>query len=111
MNARTASAFSGLLASSPNNNTARREPLMILAASPSEPWLPGPNAGLAEPVSTSQLALPSITSLGRLTNAAPGRSDSAERKAFARISPIESDELASAQNFVRGLNAETAWNV
>src|SRR3984957_15551638 len=111
MNARTASAFSGLLASSPNNNTARREPLMILAASSSERWLPGPYAGLAEPVNTSQFASPSITSLGRLTNAAPGRPDSADRNAFARISPIESGETASAQNFVKGLNAETAWNV
>src|SRR5580700_623198 len=111
MNARTASAFSGLLARSPNSNTARREPLMIVAASSSERWLPAPNAGLAEPVSTALFDSPSITFFGRLTNAAPGRSDSAAANALAMISPTESGEPASAQNLVTGFSDDTAWNV
>src|ERR1700733_4070321 len=106
MNARIASAFAGLLASSPNSITARLDPLMILAASSSESRLPGPKLGRDEPLSASQFASASITFFGRLTNAAPGRSDSAARNALATVSAMDSGELASALNFVRGLNAD-----
>ena len=82
--------------------TARCEPLIILAASSIDSRLPGPNEGVEEPVKASQSAAPSITSFGRLTNAAPGRSDSAATNALANTSPMDCGEVASTLYFVRG---------
>src|SRR5579862_3904712 len=109
--ARTAFAFSGLLASRPSRRTGRAEALMRFAPAASDSELPGPNLEFAGTWRVSHFASPSMMSFGRFTNAAPGRSDSAARNAFAMTSPTDSGEFASAQNFVTGLNTETACRV
>lgn len=75
--ARTAPAFSGLLASRPSESTGRCALLMIFAASTSDSWLPGPKCRPAGTSRASHFAPISITSFGKFTYAAPGRSDSA----------------------------------
>src|SRR3954471_8681033 len=47
-------------------------------------------------------ASPVMTSIGRLTNAAPGRSDSAARKAADNTSAVAAGESISAEYFVTG---------
>jgi hypothetical protein len=53
-------------------------------------------------VSISPCASPIMMSFGTLINAAPGRPDSAARKAFASTSEMELAESISAVNFVTG---------
>jgi len=57
----------------------------------------------------SPFASPSVMSFGALMKAAPGRPDSAARKAFATTSETELAESISALNFVTGRKRFTGY--
>ena len=61
-----------------------------------------PRLARAAGVRTSPVASPVMMSFGALMNAAPGRPDSAARKALATTSETEPAESISALNFVTG---------
>src|SRR5258705_13932763 len=102
-----ASAAFGLLAISPRKTTGALAELIRRAASRRD-------ASAARPCSVKLLrpiglhcASPVITSVGRLTNAEPGRAASAARNAAASTSPVEAGESTSVAYWVTGLHTLT----
>src|SRR3981081_3031614 len=102
-----ASAAFGLLAISPRKTTGALAELIRRPASRRD-------ASAARPCSVKLLrpiglhcASPVITSIGRLTNAEPGRADSAARKADASTSARADRESISAAYLVTGLHTLT----
>src|SRR5258706_213309 len=67
----------------------------------------GPAPEYAGGTRTSHSARATMMSMGRLTKAAPGRSDSALRNAFVNTSETDSDESTSALYLVTGLQRLT----
>src|SRR5258706_14533749 len=102
-----ASAAFGLLAISPRKTTGALAELIRRAASRRD-------ASAARPCSVKLLrpiglhcASPVITSVGRLTNAEPGRADPAARNAAASTSAEEARESTSEASFVTAFHTPT----
>src|SRR6476660_10056535 len=97
----------GLLAISPRRITGDFAESIRRAASERECCAAGPCAtGVVNRIGL-QFAAPVMISIGRLTNAAPGRSDSAARNAAERTSAVTPGESISAEYFVTGLHRVT----
>src|SRR5246127_4844276 len=78
------------------------------AASESDCFAAGPCATGVDTRIDLHLAGLVMTSIGRLTKAAPGRPDSAARNAAESTSPVAAGESTSAEYFVIGLQRLTA---
>src|ERR1700745_3162731 len=98
----------GLLAIRPSRITGDFAESIRRAASERECFAAGPCGTAADDRIGLHLASPVMTSIGRLTNAAPGRPDSAARKAAERTSAVAPGESISAEYFVTGLQRLTA---
>src|SRR5690349_9646035 len=97
----------GLLAISPRRITGDFAKSIRRAASESDRLAAAPCAtGVVNRIGL-QSAGPVMISIGRLTNAAPGRSDSAARKAADNTSAVAAGESISAEYFVTGLHRPT----
>src|SRR5438067_5528044 len=97
----------GLLAIRPKRTTGDFAESMRRAASESDRLAAAPCAtGVVNRIGL-QFAAPVMMSIGRLTNAAPGRSDSAARNAAERTSAVATGESISAEYFVTGLHRLT----
>src|SRR3954454_19736855 len=101
----------GLLAISPRRITGDFAESMRRPASDRECFAAGPCATAADDRIGLHFASPVMTSIGRLTNAAPGRSDSAARKAADKTSAVAAGESISAEYFVTGLQRLTESRV
>src|SRR3954451_25241909 len=100
----------GLLAISPRRITGDFAESIRRAASERECLAAGPCATGVDRIDLHLAALV-MMSIGRLTNAAPGRSDSAARNAAESTSPVAAGESTSAEYFVIGLQRLTASRV
>src|SRR5712664_755872 len=102
-----ASAAFGLLAISPRKTTGALAELIRRAASRRDASAALPcSRKLLKPIGL-HCASPVITSIGRLTNAEPGRADSAARKAAESTSAVAAGESISAAYLVTGLHTLT----
>ena len=101
----------GLLAISPRRITGDFAESIRRAASERECFAAGPCATGVDSRIDLHLAALVMTSIGRLTNAAPGRSDSAARNAAESTSAVAAGESTSAEYFVIGLQRLTASRV
>src|SRR3954449_9338222 len=101
----------GLLAISPTRITGDFAESIRRAASETKCFAAGPCATGVDGRIDLHLAALVMTSIGRLTNAAPGRSDSAARNAAESTSPVAPGESTSAEYFVIGLQRLTASRV
>src|SRR5580704_2748002 len=108
---RIASAHFGLLAINPRKITGDFAELMRRAASWRERSAARPCSAKAEGWIGLHCASPLTTSIGRLTKAAPGRSDSAARNAAESTSAVAAGESISAEYFVTGLHKPTESKV
>src|SRR2546423_4598138 len=108
---RIASLNFGLLAISPRRITGDFAESIRRAASERDFLAAGPCGTAADDRIGLHLASPVMTSIGRLTNAAPGRSDSAARKAADNTSAVAAGESISAAYFVTGLQRLTESSV
>src|SRR5580698_2369665 len=104
---RIASTLFGLLAINPRKITGASAELMRRAASrrdvsAARPWPINEDAWIG-----LQFASPVATSIGRLTNAAPGRSDSAARNAAESTSAVAAGESISAEYLVTARHSPT----
>src|SRR4029077_8845935 len=97
----------GLLAISPRRITGDFAESITRAASESDRLAAAPCAtGVVNRIGL-QSAAPVMISIGSLTKAAPGRSDSAARNAAERTSAVAPGESISAEYFVTGLHRVT----
>src|ERR1700691_2370345 len=102
-----ASATFGLLAIRPRKTTGLWAELIRRAASRNDASAAGPwSVKRPKPIGL-HCASPVITSMGRLTNAEPGRPDSAARNAAASTSAVEAGESTSAAYLVIGVQMLT----
>src|SRR3954470_23792757 len=101
----------GLLAISPRRITGDFAESIRRAASERDCFAAAPCGTAEDDRIGLHLASPVMTSIGRLTNAAPGRSDSAARKAADITSAVAAGESTSAEYFVIGLQRLTASRV
>src|SRR5580693_3221750 len=108
---RIASAHLGLLAINPRKITGDFAELMRRAASWRDPSAARPCPPKAESRIGLHCASPVTTSMGRLTKAAPGRSDSAARNAAESTSAVAAGESISAEYLVTGLHKPTESKV
>src|SRR5580693_4450195 len=108
---RIASAHFGLLAINPRKITGDFAALIRRAASWRDLFAAGPCSANAESRIGLHFASPVTTSMGRLTKAAPGRSDSAARKAAESTSAVAAGESISAEYLVTGLHKPTESKV
>src|ERR1700733_2949537 len=108
---RIASAHFGLLAINPRKITGDSAELMRRAAS----WRDRPAARPCSAKTESRMGLhfasPVTTAIGRLTKAAPGRSDSAARNAAESTSEVAAGESISAEYLVTGRHKPTESKV
>src|SRR5580692_10756114 len=104
---RIASAQFGLLAINPRKITGDFAELMRRAASWRDRSAARPCSAKAESWIGLHCASPITTSMGRLTKAAPGRSDSAARNAAESTSAIAAGESISAEYLVTGRHNPT----
>src|SRR5246127_1467971 len=98
----------GWLAIRPSKITGYFAKSIRRAASERECFAAGPCVTGVDSRIDLHLAALVMTSIGRLTNAAPGRSDSAARNAAESTSPVAAGESTSAEYFVIGLQRLTA---